>query len=96
MVIVLDFLGKQCVEWFVSRKWNVVFIALRCNSDGNLEPDLLQFCSEVLIDLSVSSIGFDLGESRLFWSFDDKLVLVSTLHNVLGDVCQSLDGCILM
>lgn len=81
VVIVLDLLGKQCIEWFFSRKWNKIFIALRCNRIGDLIPNFLQFCSEVFIDLSISSIGFYLGESRLLWSFDNELVLVGALHN---------------
>ena len=96
VVIVLDLLGKQCVEWLVSHEWNVIFIALRCDSSGNLIPDFLNFCSEVFIDLSVSSIGFDLSESRLLGSFYHELVLVGALHNILGYVCESLDGCIFM
>ena len=57
----------------------------------NFVDYLLQLGSKVLVDLGVSAIRLDLGESGLLRSLDDELVDVGAVHDLGGNVGCRLD-----
>lgn len=95
-VIPLNLFQEQCVERFITISWNLVLIMFSRDGTWDPESQLLDFASEVFINLRIASICLNRCERRLFWSLNDKLESICAVHQILGYVMRSFNRSSLM
>ena len=87
-IVPLNLFSEECVEGFLTFNRDLILIRLEWDLVGHNKDDLLQLAAEVFVDLSIASIGLDLGERRLFRTLDHELVDIGPFHDVCCDVSR--------